>query len=105
MCTINQLIGPMIFRYKVTCWVNPKSGFDLKQRNEAEEFIKNFGKMMVPTKIANEIYMSLSEDHPGMILKDFVIETDHEVINAVEYLLPYIRAEKPEAELANWDKI
>lgn len=94
-------MGFMLYRYRITCWVNPQSGFDLRQRNEAEEFICNVGKLVSGRKI----FSDLKEDHPGMILKDFIIETDHEVINASEYLLPYIKANKPEAELASWDRI
>jgi len=94
----------MKYKYLVTCWVYPKSGFDLKKRYEAEEALGTLGTLFNPKK-RPDLIEHIREDHPGMVIKEFMVETDHEVINGQEYLLPYILSENPGAELLNWESV
>jgi hypothetical protein len=89
-------------KYRVTCWIIPKSGFDLIERQKAEKFINMLSESICEPR-AKKILSKLNENHEGMVLKDIFLETNMEA--EIEDLMKIIHKDLPEAELASWDKI
>lgn len=84
-----------MYSYSVSCWVNPKSDFELAQRNkELKVILKKY------PVIYNSITCEKKGD--GMILKNFKFEFPVEV-NVSKVIMPLIRKDYPEAKLINHD--
>jgi hypothetical protein len=90
----------MIFR--VTCWVNPQTEFDLTEKKEVEDFILSMCDLMNSPR-AKQVFKK--SDHNGKILKDFRIELNHDIDDIKTELMPEIWKDFPEAELSSWDRV
>jgi hypothetical protein len=67
----------MLYRYRVDCWVPPRSGFDLAEFHDATRRIKQALKILFGRGTATERAVdAFSSGHEGMILESLVIESD-----------------------------
>jgi hypothetical protein len=90
----------MKHQYMVYCWIYPKSGFDLAQKNKIMEVFK----MAMSANFSDDAKMTeevekFSNEFKEYILEPIVIESDTEVTDPEKEIMPEIRKEHPEAKL------
>lgn len=86
--------------FRVTCWVNPRSGFELAEANKAKEICLKIFDLSSNSR-AKTVFKQADKD--GMILKDFRFQVDHDI--SVKELMPTILQNYPEAEISSWDRV
>jgi hypothetical protein len=93
-----------MYYYRVECWVAPKSGFDLVEKNKAFRFIESIAEKLVDdAKEKILAYLEGFKGHTnGMVLKTFNLESDSKVRDPEKELMAEIRKNSPEAVLADW---
>lgn len=87
-------------QYMVYCWIYPKSGFDLAQKNKIMEVFK----MAMSAHFSDDAKMTeevekFSREFDEYILDPIVIESDTEVVDPEKEIMPEIRKDHPEAKL------
>ena len=67
----------MLYRYRVDCWVNPKSGFELAEQNTFMfKFKKLIGELFSNNPPFQKAISSFSKNYEGMVLQSLIIESD-----------------------------
>lgn len=89
--------------FRVTCWVNPQSKFELAQNNKAKELClilcDAYGSR------PRQAFKNAEKGHENMILKDFRLQLNHDVDDVKAELMPMIFKNYPEAQLSSWDRV
>lgn len=96
-------------QYLVYCWIRPQSGFDLASKNKLMEMFREY----IETHFENrhdfddldKARARFEEQNDGLVVKDFILETDEEVSDCEEQLMPEIRKTYPEAKLLSWQPL
>lgn len=88
----------MVYRYRIDCWVNPKSGFELAEQNT---FMSKF-KKLVRDLFANnppfqEAIDKFGAKYEGMVLQSLIIETDKTYEESEKEIIKEIKRKIPEA--------
>lgn len=88
----------MVYRYRIDCWVNPKSGFELAEQNS---FMVKF-KSLVKDLFSNnppfqEAVDKFGKNYEGMVLQSLTVETDKPYEEAEEEIITEIKKKLPEA--------
>lgn len=92
--------------YLAQCWIRPRSGFDLTHKNILlQEFREKLGEAFPGDKRVLKALKTFENKYDGMVLKDFIAESDTVVQNSVKEILPEIRKDYPEAELLTCSKL
>ena len=90
----------MIYRYRVDCWVPPKSGFDLADFHVATKRIQEALKVLFGQ---NDRVMAalknFSKGHEGYIVESLVIESDKPYEDNIEEIKEGIQERFPGAEI------
>ena len=98
--------GLAMYRYLVQCWIRPRSGFDLSRKNLIMEMFREIMVNSYPNdEELNKAVKAFEKESEGLIVEPLVIETDHEIMNCEEELMPEIRKNYPEAKMLSWDKV
>ena len=88
----------MLFTYRVDCWINPKSGFELAKQNK---FLTRFKKVVRALFSENQPFQkaldSFGKSYEGMVLESLIIETDQIFENNEEEIVAEIKKKHPEA--------
>ena len=67
----------MIYRYRVDCWVYPKSGFELAEQNGfMSKFKRLIGDLFSNNPSVQEAVESFGNKYEGMVLQSLIIESD-----------------------------
>lgn len=67
----------MMYRYRVDCWIPPKSGFDLADFHKATKKIKTALKVLFGEGTNTDRALdAFNKGHEGMVLESLVIESD-----------------------------
>lgn len=92
--------------YLVQCWIRPRSGFDITQKNKVlREFRERLREAFPGDEKVSKALDKFERNHEGMILEPFMIESDAPVKNPEKEILPEIRKDYPEAELLTCHRI
>jgi hypothetical protein len=96
-----------VYYYKVDCWVPPRSGFDLIQKNQARDFIFSIADRMSERngKRIKQYLNRFEEESKGFVLKTFTLESDKFVTDPEKEFLGEINKKYPEAKIAHWKVI
>jgi hypothetical protein len=96
--------------YRITCWVYPRRGEEIIEKNQNQNILKFFCKYIdqrySDLELINEgLYDTYFKkyENSDKILKDFIVESPEEM-NGLE-LLEIIREEYPEAIISSFDEI
>lgn len=90
----------MIYRYRVDCWVPPRSGFDLAEFHNATERIKKALKVLFGKETATERAVDVfNSGHEGMVLESLVVESDKPFKENEKEIKQSIQKRFPEAEI------
>jgi hypothetical protein len=88
----------MVYRYRVDCWVYPKSGFELAEQNsfmfKFKKLVREFCSGNLPFQKAIDNFGNSFE---GMVLQSFIIESDKLYEENEEEVLAEIKKKIPEA--------
>jgi hypothetical protein len=88
----------MIYRYRIDCWVNPKSGFELAEQNT---FMLKFKKLIRDLFSNNppfqEAIDKFGNKYDGMVLQSLIVETDKIYEDSEEEIIAEIKKKMPEA--------
>ncbi len=88
----------MIYTYRIDCWVTPKSGFDLAKQNKFYDKFKSIIKALFSENPAFQIALdNFHNNHDGMVLDSFIIETDQLYEDNEKEILAKIEEEHPGA--------
>jgi len=88
----------MLYRYRVDCWVNPKSGFELAEQNTfMARFKKVIGDLFSNNPPFQTAIDSFGKRYDGMVLQSFIIESDKMYEDNEEEIVTEIRKKVPEA--------
>jgi len=87
------------YLYIIYFWQNPKSGHDIIRKNMFMNFLKEttldiFGKDPHLTSSIKEF----ESRNSGMVINHKIVESDFEIIDAEEEIMPLIRENNPEAK-------
>lgn len=96
----------MLYRYRVDCWVPPRSGFDLAEFHEATRRIKQALKVLFGLGTATEHAVNaFSSGHEGMVLESLVIESDKPFKENEKEIKQGIQKRFPGAEIVSHQMI
>ena len=88
----------MLYTYRVDCWVNPKSGFELAKQNK---FLARFKKVVRALFSENQPFQSaldkFGKNYEGMVLESLIIETDQMYEDLESEIVAEIKNKHPEA--------
>lgn len=86
----------MVFRYRVFCWIPPKSGFDLAEHNKyLSQIKKTIPILFNGNKEIEDIFNSINEKYKGMILETLVIDSDERYEDNVEEIESEVQRKYP----------
>lgn len=92
----------MLYRYRVDCWIPPRSGFDLAEFHDATRRIKHALKILFGRGVATERAVeAFSSGHSGMVLESLIIESDKPFEKNVEEIEQGIQKRFPGAEIVS----
>lgn len=90
----------MTYTYRVDCWVNPKSGFELAKQNK---FLDRFKKVIRALFSENKSFQSaldtFGKSYEGMVLESLIIETDQIYEDNQQEIESEIKKKYPEATI------
>jgi hypothetical protein len=88
----------MLYTYRVDCWVNPKSGFELAKQNK---FMARFKKVVRLLLSENQLFQkaldNFGRSYEGMVLESVMVETDKMYEDNQQEIEVEIRKKYPEA--------
>jgi hypothetical protein len=88
----------MLYTYRVDCWVNPKSGFELAKQNK---YLARFKKVIRALFSENQPFQkaldSFGKNYEGMVLESLIIETDQLYEDSQVEIESEIKRKYPEA--------
>jgi hypothetical protein len=88
----------MLYTYRIDCWVPPKSGFDLARQNKFFDKFKSVIKALFSDNQSFQIALdTFGQNHEGMVLDSFIIETDKLYEDNKTEILSKIEEEHPGA--------
>ena len=88
----------MIYTYRVDCWVSPKSGFDLAEKNKFLKKFKNALRDMLSENIPFQRALeNFGKKYEGMVLESVIVETDKIYEDNEEEILSEIKKRYPGA--------
>lgn len=96
----------MIYRYRVDCWINPRSGFDLAEFSSITKKIKKalsvlFSGSSIPERAIN----AFSKNHEGMVLESLIIDSDKPFKENIEEIKDKIQKRFPGSEVISYEMI
>jgi len=95
-----------MYRYSVLCWIAPKSGHQVINRNKLmERFREELANKYPNNEDIEKAVDRFDLNNDGMVLKSFVLDSDAEITDCATELMPEIFKEHPEAKLLMWERI
>lgn len=87
--------------YLVDCWIQPRSGFDVREHNLMLSFFRDLFSSFDAENGTDmsDVIDVLDKKYEGMVIHTFTIESNEKSLDLERDLLPQIRKEHPEAEL------
>ena len=92
----------MLYRYRIDCWVYPKSGFELAEQNGfMDKFKKLVGDLFSNNTSVQDAVDNFGNKYEGMILQSLIIESDKNYEDNEDEIITEIRKRIPEAIIAS----
>lgn len=96
----------MIFRYRIFCWVPPKSGFDLAEHNMyLNQIEKTIPMLFNGNKEIEDIFQEIKEKYDNMVLEVFVIDSDKKFEENREEIIKKVQEKYPGAKIVHYEMI